>query len=96
MVLNKVCESEGLEIETDTITKMAENAKGDLRGAINDLQSLSEGTKKVIKSDLEKLGSRDRETEMFETLNTIFNSDNFSFNTSFTKTRSNYYSRKIG
>ena len=77
MVLNKVCESEGLEIETDTITKMAENAKGDLRGAINDLQSLSEGSKKIVNSDLEKLGSRDRETEMFDTLNIIFNSDNF-------------------
>jgi len=77
MVLNKVCESEGLEIEQETIKKMAENAKGDLRGAINDLQSLSEGNKKISKNDLEKLGSRDRETEMFDTLNVIFNSDNY-------------------
>ena len=56
---------------------MAENAKGDLRGAINDLQSLSEGNKRIIEADLEKLGSRDRETEMFDTLNVIFNSDNY-------------------
>ena len=77
MVLNKVCESEGLEIEKETIKKMAENAKGDLRGAINDLQSLSEGNKRISDNDLEKLGSRDREAEMFDTLNVIFNSDNY-------------------
>mgnify|MGYP001300350734 CR=1 FL=1 len=77
MVLNKVCENEGLEIEQETITKMAGNAKGDLRGAINDLQSLSEGNNKILESDLEKLGLRDRETEMFDALNIIFNSDNY-------------------
>ena len=36
---------------------MAENVKGDLRGAINDLQSLSEGNKKIGQEDLNKLGS---------------------------------------
>ena len=77
MVLNKVCENEDLEIEQETIKRMAENAKGDLRGAINDLQSLSEGNKKIFEEDLEKLGSRDRETEMFDALNIIFNSDNY-------------------
>ena len=35
---------------------MAENVKGDLRGAINDLQSLSEGNKKIKQNEIEKLG----------------------------------------
>ena len=77
MVLNKVCESEKLEISQDTIRAMAEVAKGDLRAAINDLQSLSEGNKKILVEDVKKLGSRDREIEMFDTLNVIFNSDNY-------------------
>ena len=77
MVLNKVCEKENIEIEQETIKTMAENAKGDLRGAINDLQSLSEGNTKITDKDLEKLGSRDRETEMFDALSVIFNSDNY-------------------
>ncbi|SVD07210.1 uncharacterized protein METZ01_LOCUS360064, partial [marine metagenome] len=77
MVLNKVCEKENLEIEQETIKTMAENAKGDLRGAINDLQSLSEGNTKITDEDLKKLGSRDRETEMFDALSVIFNSDNY-------------------
>ena len=77
MVLNKICKEENLSVEDETIRLMAENAKGDLRGAINDLQSLSEGNKEIRTEDLEKLGSRDREMEMFDTLNIIFNSDNY-------------------
>ena len=77
MVLNKVCENEKLEISQDTIKAMAEAAKGDLRAVINDLQSLAEGNKKILVEDVEKLGSRDREIEMFDTLNVIFNSDNY-------------------
>jgi replication factor C large subunit len=76
-VLTKVCNNEDLEISQDTIRLMADAAKGDLRGAINDLQSLSEGNNKISEKDIEKLGSRDRETEMFDTLNVIFNSDNY-------------------
>ena len=76
-VLQNICQKEKLEIDNETIRKMAENVKGDLRGAINDLQSLSEGNKKIKQNDLEKLGSRDRETEMFETLNVIFNGTTF-------------------
>jgi len=77
MVLNMVCAKENLTIDEETILSMAENARGDLRGAINDLQSLSEGKRTITNDDLEKLGSRDREIEMFDTLNIIFNSDNY-------------------
>ena len=76
-VLQNICQKENLEIDNETIRAMAENVKGDLRGAINDLQSLSEGNKKIKQKDLEKLGLRDRETEMFETLNTIFHGTTF-------------------
>ena len=77
MVLNKVCKKENLKIDEETIRSMAEAAKGDLRGAINDLQSISEGNKVINKEDYEKLDSRDRESEMFDALNIIFNSDNY-------------------
>ena len=76
-VLKKICQKENLEIDNETIRAMAENVKGDLRGAINDLQSLSEGNKKIVHDDLGNVGSRDRETEMFETLSTIFHGNTF-------------------
>ena len=76
-VLGNVCNNEDLEISQNTIRSMADAAKGDLRAAINDLQSLSEGNKKISEEDIEKLGSRDRETEMFDALSVIFNSDNY-------------------
>ena len=77
VVLNNVRESEKLEISQETVRAMAEAAKGDLRAAINDLQSLSGGNKVILEEDVEKLGTRDRRIEMFDTLNVIFNSDNY-------------------
>ena len=35
------------------------------------------GNKKISEEDIEKLGSRDRETEMFDALSVIFNGDNY-------------------
>ena len=77
VVLNNVRESEKLEISQETVRAMAEATKGDLRAAINDLQSLSGGNKEILEEDVEKLGTRDRKIEMFDTLNVIFNSDNY-------------------
>ena len=77
MVLNNVCKKENMKVEEETILSMAEAAKGDLRGAINDLQSISEGNRIINKEDYNKLDSRDRESEMFDALNIIFNSDNY-------------------
>ena len=54
-----------MEIDNETIRAMAENVKGDLRGAINDLQSLAEGNKKIAHDDLVKVGSRDPEPEKY-------------------------------
>ena len=62
MVLNNVCKKENLKVEEETILSMAEAAKGDLRGAINDLQSISEGNRIINKEDYNKLDSRDRES----------------------------------
>ncbi|MEE3192129.1 MAG: AAA family ATPase, partial [Candidatus Thermoplasmatota archaeon] len=76
-VLNEVAAAESIEIEPAVVQRLAENAHGDLRGAINDLQSLAEGGLTVDDEQVDALGVRDREAEMFATLRAIFEGDDY-------------------
>ncbi len=71
--LENICQSEGLEYEKDALRYIAEKARGDLRSAINDLQAVSIGLKKITLEDAQKLiRERYREYDPFETLRKIF------------------------
>jgi len=63
-----ILRKEGLFIENDFVTELAVKAKGDLRAAINDLQSLSR-TKEYLSVNLDE---RNKETDIFNSLRKIF------------------------
>jgi len=65
-ILFEVAKKESKILDEETITKIAINAKGDLRAAINDLQSEAEGKKSG------KIGERDKEVDIFNALRFIF------------------------
>jgi len=70
--LNLICQEEGLKCEKDVLKQLAKRSSGDLRSAINDLESLARESKEIKLSDLEKLGERERETSIFDALKMIF------------------------
>lgn len=70
-VLQKICVKEGIECEKSVLESIAENAGGDLRAAINDLQAIAEGKKKVTAEDL-VVGKRTQEIDVFKLLQKIF------------------------
>lgn len=71
-VLKDICEKEGIGISFDVIDAVAERSLGDLRSAINDLQSVCEGKREVTLSDLDVLGYRDAKIDVFKAMATIF------------------------
>lgn len=71
-LLAKICEREGVEADPLALKKIAENARGDLRAAINDLQAVAEGRKAITVEDLNVLSLRDQERSVFDTLKAIF------------------------
>ncbi len=73
-VLKSICESENIEISFDALEKIVRHANGDLRSAINDLQSLCAGRKKVSAEDTVTLGNRDLKNTIFTSLADIFKS----------------------
>ncbi|MDI6825737.1 MAG: replication factor C large subunit [Candidatus Aenigmarchaeota archaeon] len=69
--LQYICEKEGIKCGKEILKQLAKRSEGDLRSAINDLETLSR--KGEIKlSDLESLGTRERETSIFDVLKMIF------------------------
>ena len=65
-VLRSICQKEGIIADNEVLKEIAKNAEGDLRSAINDLQALAEGRKRLTKEMLSILARRDREKNIFE------------------------------
>lgn len=70
--LAKICEEEGIEVERNLLKQVARQTSGDLRSAINDLESVGRGKEKIEKEDIEVLGNRQTEQDIFEVLKVIF------------------------
>ena len=74
--MKEICENEGIECEPEILKKIARTAGGDLRSAMNDLESIARGKKKITDENLKSLGYRERKQEIFEVLKVIFKTRN--------------------
>ena len=70
--LRNISRLEGIEAEEDALGFIAERASGDVRSAVNDLQALAQGKKRLTYDDVSWLSSRDRKEAIFNVLRTIF------------------------
>lgn len=70
--LKEICEKEKIKIDGEVLRQLAKISEGDLRSAINDLETVGQGKKDISVTDLETLGYRERETNIFEVLRNIF------------------------
>jgi len=70
--LKRVCRLEGVEADEDALRAIATKSEGDMRSAINDLQTLVRGRTRLMASDAKQLGFRDRQTGVSDTLDAIF------------------------
>lgn len=71
--LKKVCESEGVSCSQEAVLQIAENAGGDFRSAINDLQAAANGKKALEAEDISTAG-RDVKENIFKAMQKIFKS----------------------
>ncbi len=73
--LKKIAEAEGVKCGLGVIEKIAENANGDLRSAINDLQAIAQG-KTTLELNEIITGERDSKENIFKVLAKIFKGTN--------------------
>jgi replication factor C large subunit len=73
-MLEKVCRAEAISADAGTIGEIARRADGDMRAALNDLETLAAGKsgKRISADDLRVLHSRNRKTDVFNGLDRIF------------------------
>lgn len=69
--LRDICEAEGVEYADGAMKAIAHRASGDMRSAINDLESLVHGGT-ITEDDVKKLDYRETERDIFEALKIIF------------------------
>jgi len=73
-ILRTIASREGVEVAADVLDVIVERSSGDLRSAINDLESLAIGKPVVQAEATASLGYRDRETTIFPAIEEILRS----------------------
>ena len=73
-MLKRICVSENIEAEFEALERIAINCRGDVRAAINDLQSITIKGKVLTLQDTSFLTNRTKDISMFDTLKGVFSS----------------------
>lgn len=74
--LSDICKKEGVAAGPGVVETIASRCGKDVRAALHDLRSVSEGRKSLAIGDLGVLGNRDSEKNIFDTLQIIFKTGN--------------------
>jgi replication factor C large subunit len=69
--LKRICMSEDIQADDEALKFIAQRSGGDVRSAVNDLQALAQGKKKLTYEDVSWLGYRDRHDTIFNVLRMI-------------------------
>ncbi len=75
-ILKEICRKEKVSIPEGILKQIALNSGGDLRAAINDLESLAKGSKDLAKVIGNKFGKRDVEADVFKVLSAVLYGEN--------------------
>ncbi|MFB6242163.1 MAG: replication factor C large subunit [Candidatus Nanosalina sp.] len=70
--LREILEEEGIEYEDGAPKRIARQAGGQMRSAINDLEAVAKGKDKLTIEDLDTIGGRDTEQDIFQALKIVF------------------------
>lgn len=75
-LLKKISLEEKIHVDPKVIVAIADRCNGDIRSALNDLQSISLDKKQIDEKALASLGYRDRESDIFAVMREIFKTKN--------------------
>ena len=74
--LKKICEKEGILFDEEAISHLARVSQGDMRAALNDLENMSSGSKRITRKDVEDTSEREREETIINALLKVFKTTN--------------------
>jgi len=71
-LLKKICDNEKIKYDEDALLTLARKSGGDVRGAIIDLEILSQSAKKIDKENVDMLSDREKDVSIQNALKLIF------------------------
>lgn len=71
-LLQKICQTEKMSYEREALETIAQGSHGDVRSAINDLQTLFQGKSVLRKEDVQHISVRNRPLDANQTLKEVF------------------------
>ena len=77
-LLKNICKKEDIIADLKLLQAIAERSKGDVRSAVNDLQSICLNRTQIDMSALDSIGYRNRERIIFDVLRDVFKTKNLS------------------
>ena len=75
--LQEICDAEGVKVERQVLEEIAKKSGGDVRSAVTDLETLAKGRGNVGAGDAIVLPERDRQSDIYKALSTIFGGRDF-------------------
>ena len=72
-LLRTILAKENVNTDDEVLRSIIDKNMGDIRSILNDLEVLSQGTKKITADDVSLLSGRDRTESVFEALRIVFN-----------------------
>jgi len=75
-LLKHICRQENITADIRALKTIVDRSKGDVRSAVNDLQSLCVNRTQLSIEDIDVLGYRDRDTLIFDALREVFKTKN--------------------
>ncbi|AOV94818.1 hypothetical protein AQV86_02730 [Nanohaloarchaea archaeon SG9] len=76
--LRDILDEESVDYEDGVPKRIARQAGGQMRSAINDLEAIARGKEQITKDDMDVIGQRDNRQEIFDSLKIIFKTKNLS------------------
>jgi len=75
-LLKKICLKEEISVDQKVLKTIADRSRGDIRSAINDLESVCVNKTQITMNSLNVLGYRNRQEDIFNALREIFKTKN--------------------
>lgn len=73
--LRRICQAENIPAEKEALEIIAQKSQGDVRSAVNDLQTFCEGRKILRKDDVQRIPIRNRGLDIHDTLRGMFSAN---------------------
>lgn len=73
-LLKKICREEGIEADPVAIKELAKRSNGDMRSALNILQTIADDSKKLELADLDVISQKDNTNNIFDSVRRVLKS----------------------